>query len=509
MTGSTTAPDAPDAVDRFLSCAAARPGHPAVSSRGQALSYAGLEERVRRFAAAFAGVPGPRVLIALPQGADAYAAMLAAGLAGGYYAPVNTQAPLDKLHRIVGELQPDIVVGAPALGARLAEAAPAATVLDPAVLPGLPLFEGGGSRHELAYVIFTSGSTGMPKGVMISRQALAHYVAWLGASDTIRPDDRVSQHPNIAFDLSVMDIYGALCQGASLHPLAGAGERAMPARILEREAITVWVSVPSVISLMMRAGEVTPAMMRSVRLFSFCGEPLLREQLQAIFAARPDVVVQNTYGPTEATCSMTGVRLTAADYAAACGASVALGEAIPGMGLHLVGGAHADEGELVISGPQLAAGYWNDPERTAGMFRPLEIDGVARRAYFTGDWAERRNGHVFFKERIDFQVKVRGYRIELDEVAAALRACGWPVVCVFKLGDGLAAVVERRADLALDEAALRAAMAGHIEQHAVPATIREIDHMPRNENDKIDRRMVLRWLEAVLATEAAAPLPAV
>ena len=182
---------------------------------------------------------------------------------------------------------------------------------------------------------------------------------------------------------------------------------------------------------------------------------------------------------------------------------MALGAAIPDMGLHLVGGSHQDEGELVITGPQLADGYWNDPERTAAVFRPLETAGAPQRGYFTGDWGERRNGLVYFKERIDFQVKVRGFRIELDEVAAAIRACGWPTVCVFKRGEGLSALVERRDSAPLDEAALRLAMADHIEQHAIPETIRETGQIPRNENDKLDRRAALAQLEAILAAEVA------
>jgi D-alanine--poly(phosphoribitol) ligase subunit 1 len=373
-----------DVVSLFLDRAAARPDHLAIGGRGRTLTYAALEQRVRHFAAVFARVANPRVLIGLPQGADAYAAMFAAGLAGGYYAPLNTAAPVEKLCRIAGLLQPDIILATPALRASLAGAAPKATVLDPAALPDVPLFAGHGSRHPMGYVMFTSGSTGLPKGVMVSRTALNHYVSWAIDADIVRPEDLVSQHPNIAFDVSVTDIYGALCQGATLFPIAGASDRLMPSRMIQREGITVWNSVPSVVNLMMQAGEVTTAMLRSVRLFNFLGEPLLREQLRAIFAARPDVAVNNTYGPTEATVSMTHLRLTASDYEAVCTTSVALGEAIADMGLHLVGGSHPDEGELVITGPQLADGYWNDPERSAAVFRPLETGATV--------WFFSRNG---------------------------------------------------------------------------------------------------------------------
>jgi D-alanine--poly(phosphoribitol) ligase subunit 1 len=207
-------------------------------------------------------------------------------------------------------------------------------------------------------------------------------------------------------------------------------------------------------------------------------------------------VVQNTYGPTEATVSMTSLVMTADDYSGFCRASVALGDAIPGMGLHLVGGRHPDEGEIVITGPQVALGYWRDETRTAELFHQVPIDGVPVTGYFTGDWAERQAGHVYFKERMDFQVKIKGVRVELDEVAAALRDIGWPVVCVLNQDEHLVAVVERRRDARFDRRELIDALAVRLENPAVPKTIHLIDQMPRNENGKIDRRAVASWLDA-------------
>ncbi len=488
------APDHADVVDRFLLMARTQPMHPAVVTPGATLSYGGLERRVRLLAAQFARVAAPCVLVALPQGADAYAAMLAAGLAGGHYTPLNVAAPAAKLRRVAELLRPDFIVGHPEMTAALA--VEGAACIDPERLAPLAPFEGSGRRHEQAYTIFTSGSTGTPKGVVVGRAALNHYVAWLGEAVGLGPADRVSQFPNIAFDLSVMDIYGALCFGASLHPASGQGDRLMPARLIERERITVAVFVPSVISLMMRAREATARRLGSLRRIVVCGEALRPAQVEAMFAACPDAVVQNTYGPTEATVSMTSVELRAEDYRRACGATMAIGDAIPGMALHLVGGPHADEGEIVITGPQLASRYFGDPARTAEAFRPVVAGDEVVLGYYTGDWAERREGQVFFRERVDFQVKVHGYRVELDEVADAFARSGWPVVCVFKHGEALAAVVERCGGAEPDLMALRHALLGRIEAHAVPEQIRVIDAMPRNDNDKVDRRMAMAWFEA-------------
>lgn len=499
----------PDVVDLFLDRASQQPAHPAVVTDDITIDYAAMENRVRRLAAIFAGRPQPKVVIALPQGADAYAAMFAAALAGGFYAPLNLNSPQDKLARIVTMVEPDFIVGEAHLTALLKQHAPRAVVVDPADLSKTETFAGRGARHELAYVIFTSGSTGTPKGVMIPRVALDHYVGWTIRSMRIGPSDRVSQHPNIAFDVSVMDTYGALCSGAALYPLIGAGDRLRPAGFIERHRLTIWISVPSVVSLMMQAGDVTPENLKSLRRLVFCGEPLLREHLDALFAACPDTLVENSYGPTETTVTMTSLPLKAGRYADACRTSVALGDPIPDMDVYLVGGPHQNEGEIVITGPQVALGYWSDPERSAQSFRTISVGGRQVRAYFSGDWAERHGRHIFFKERVDFQVKIHGYRIELDEIAGVIRDNGWPVVCVFKRKESLVAFIERRGDRTLDLAALRSALARRLEPYAIPEYIRLIDRIPRTENDKLDRAAVMALFEAEMSrAEVDAQKPA-
>ena len=481
----TTSP--PDAVYTMLQTAAAHPARLAIRSGSVCLSYAAFSDRARRYAAAFAMQDSPRVLIALPRGADAYAAMFGAGLAGGFYTPVSEASPPEKLQRIAGLLAPHFIVAGNPLAAILAEASPAARTIDPAALEIGPGPAEPGRRHNIAYVMFTSGSTGEPKGVVVPRSALDHYARWVHESGTVQPDDVVSQFNNLAFDVSVLDIYGALCTGATLVPLGGRGDRLMPARAIAREGITVWTSVPSAIDLMRAAQQLIAANLRTVRLFTLAGEKLLRTQLDAIFAVCPNAAIQNAYGPTETTVTVSQMRVTAGDYDRAClGNAVSIGPAIPGMQLHLAGGAHPDEGEIVITGPQLAIGYLNDPARTAAAFRQIKAEGQVLRGYHTGDWAERHRGLIFCRGRIDAQVKIRGHRIELDEVAGAIRALGWPTVCVFKHGDLLAALVECPSGQSLDVDALRHALGRTLDAYAVPSRIGSVPALPRNENDKID-----------------------
>jgi len=482
-----------DTIDVFLAAAQTSPEAIAVAP---ACSYASLHRLVRQYAHGFAQTPGAKVLIALPRGVHAYAAMLGAGLAGGFYAPANEASPPEKLLRIALLLQPDWIVAPLAIAQTLAGAAPAARHLDPATAEKFSPLEGGGTRHRIAYVIFTSGSTGLPKGVVVPRTALNHYVSWIFATGCIRPDDRVSQFNNLAFDVSVFDVFGALCRGATLVPMTGKFDRLMPARAIAREKITVWTSVPSAIDLMITAGQLTQENLRTVRLFTLAGEALLRPLLEKLFDACPHATVQNAYGPTEATVTVTSMMMTADNFEQSCERSaVSIGQAIPGMTLHLHGGPHADEGELVIIGPQLAEGYWQDEARSFSAFRPLEIGGDIFRGYFTGDWVERVSKNLFFRERIDAQVKILGYRIELDEVAGAIRACGLANACVFKRGEALAALVECPPATQFDASALRADLARHIEPYAIPAQLCAVDRLPRNENDKIDRAASITLFE--------------
>ena len=272
-----------DFLDRFLAQAAARPRRAAVRSVDEGVTYSDFEKCARQIANIVSRLETPRVLVALPQGVLAYAAMLGVGMGGGFYAPVNVEAPDAKLSLIMRQFEPGLILCDPSTSMSEEFARSGANVVFPEFVAGVDPIDHPDRRNDLAYVMFTSGTTGAPKGVVISRAALKHYTDWLTTEMGFAADDVVSQHPNIAFDLSVMDIFGALCNGATLAPIVSKGDRPTPARAIAREGITYWISVPSVVSLMMRAGHATAAHLLSVRKFAFCGEALLPEQVQALF----------------------------------------------------------------------------------------------------------------------------------------------------------------------------------------------------------------------------------
>jgi len=484
-----------DPVELLARRAQASPDHIAIEEPGRSTSYEEVVVLAARFAAAFrarAGGQAPRVLINLPQCAEAYAAMFGALMAGGIYAPNNLSAPAIRQRGVHEAFEPDAVVAAEGTLDVLGIGPTDRRWVSLSDLPA-PLPRRVWAADDLAYVMFTSGSTGAPKGVMVAREGLAHFIDWALLAMDVRRTDRWSQHPNLGFDLSVLDIYGALCGGATLVPLSRQGDRLTPAAAIRRHKLTIWNSVPSVVDLMLRARQVTAQNLETLRLLTFCGEPLLPAHLEAIFAARPDVVVHNTYGPTEATVSCTLVRLTEANYRDACRASVALGDPIPGMDVWLAGGESDNEGEVMICGPQVARGYWRDPQRTAAAFGEAQRAGRIMPTYRTGDRAARNGRHLFFLERVDRQVKILGHRVELGEIDAALRACGAAACTVLWQGE-LHAFVEGTPSAVLAD--LRAALAARLPTYAIPAHFHSIAALPRNLNDKADAGALIAQLVA-------------
>ena len=411
-------------------------------------------------------------------------------MAGGYYSPINMDAPSHRHIEILRQFQPDVVMSTQKLITDLQLTDMDATFVDIDDLSPKELPEPF-AVHEIAYVIFTSGSTGQPKGVVIPRTALAHYTQWAIKEMHVSPSDRWSQHPNIAFDLSVLDIYGALCGGATLYPLTSKKDRLLPAKFIKQHQLTIWDSVPSVIDLMTKARQVTGENLHSLRLLTFCGEPLYQRHLDAIFNANNTVMVHNTYGPTEATVSCSLIHLTAKNYLNYCDNSVALGQPIQGMEFELVGDVN-EEGELVLLGEQLALGYWKNDSETERVFRPIHINGKYRNSYHTGDWVIKRGGEYYFAGRIDSQVKIRGNRVEMDEIDSTIFALGYGKSCTVIADEELHSFIETTQLPNILE--LKTILSTYLPEYEIPGYIYAIKDFPRNTNDKIDRKKLVETI---------------
>ncbi len=487
-----------DPLHAFLEVASRHGEIPAIVEQGLVTTYADLEFLARRFAGEFIREASahPKVAICLPQTAAAYASMFGAMLAGGFYAPVNIGAPLDRQRQILSQFDPEVIVAEEgSVGAYSSIAGRARVVTSD--ISAEPLCDPR-PGHDLVYVIFTSGTTGKPKGVRIRRASLGHYASWARRAMRVQPGERWSQHPNIGFDLSVLDIFGALTAGASLYPLQTKMDRLLPGAFAGKNRLEIWNSVPSLIDLMIRGRCLTTANFKSVRLMTFCGEPLLKRHLDAIFEAAPHVVVHNTYGPTEATVSCTLEVLDRESYRGKSKSSVVLGQPIDGM--HLRIGEEESVGEILIAGPQVADGYWDNPEETSARFFEMECGGEMLPAYRSGDWAELIGEDMYFSNRIDDQVKIRGNRVELGEIEATISHLFMCEAYVVVVDEELHCAVTQ--DSKLDLIELRARLSDVLPEYELPSSLKSLDRIPVNVNGKVDRRQLRETISAKLKEDA-------
>jgi amino acid adenylation domain-containing protein len=357
-------------------------------------------------------------------------------------------------------------------------------------------------EEDLAYMIYTSGTTGKPKGVMVSHKNAMSFLRWSVEYFRLGPDDRLSNHASIAFDISLFDIFGAFLAGAAVCPVIAMADRAYPATFIKERRITVWFSVPNILSMMRAAKHLAPgAFSPHLRLAMFAGEALTPENVAAWRASQPDVPIVNLYGPTEATISCT-YHNVGVDSPFSPEAPVAIGRPTPDSEI-LILKQDADElaadreiGRLFVCGSQVSPGYWRQPELTAKAFRinPWKKD-LAARMYETGDLAYRdEQGIIYYVGRADSQVKYLGYRIELGDIEAALRRN--PCVdeaAVVLLDDEspilVGAVAVNREEDAMEEAILNQC-ASLLPSYMVPQRLIFFPSLPQNVNGKIDRKAI-------------------
>jgi D-alanine--poly(phosphoribitol) ligase subunit 1 len=288
-----------------------------------------------------------------------------------------------------------------------------------------------------------------------------------------------------------MDVFMALTQGGTLVPLSKVERKFRPAVAIKNRRIAVWQSVPSVLEFIMQEDKMNAEHLGSLRVMSFCGDALRERQLDALFTARPDLVVYNTYGTTETMGFNTINQLTAENYQASCDAvGLAIGDEVPGWRVHLYGGDHADEGEIVVASDYLSLGYWGDEDQTRKAFRQVSFGNEpTQRAYFTGDWGVRKEGRLYCGGRMDRQVKIQGERIELGGVDELLREAGFADAYTLIIDGELVAFVESETNV--DVAEVRDRLLRSLPVQAVPGKICAMSSLPR-QNGKIDRQALER-----------------
>ena len=354
---------------------------------------------------------------------------------------------------------------------------------------------------DIAYLLFTSGSTGQPKGVMVAHRNIERFLDVVIDRYGLCEEDRFSHMFEITFDLSLFDLFAPWTCGGCLCVPDGR-QRLLPASYVGDAKLSVWFSVPSVAVLMNQTRTLIAEAFPGLRLSLFCGEALTVGTAQAWAAAASRSRIENIYGPTELTLACTHYRFegTQADPADV----VPIGDPFDGMRAKVVDEAlrevaPGESGELIMAGPQVALGYWNDPEKTAAAF--VTPPGESEIFYRTGDRVLRPEGEapLRFLGRMDHQIKIRGHRVELGEIEAVLReeaavqsavALGWPVV-EGGIAGGVVAFID---DASVDTKALIKRLGARLPRYMVPKQVRVIEEFPLNANGKIDRKALRAML---------------
>jgi amino acid adenylation domain-containing protein len=505
--------------------ARATPDAPAVLDRDRSITYGELDAQANRIANLLArlGVArGERVAIYLDKSIESIAAIYGVLKAGAAYVPLDPHAPPARLAYIVRDAGARVLItGAEKAGAweairdaaselrwlvvPNAEQAAAPSGLEAMGSSELAAFDDAPPRQravdcDLAYILYTSGSTGVPKGVMLTHRNCLGFVEWAAEEFRVSAADRVSSHAPLHFDLSTFDLFAAALAGAPV-VLVPPETSVFPSQVREfiRSArITVWYSVPSVLSMLALRGGLTPGDLPELRTILFAGEVFPTKHLRRLMELLPHVRFANLYGPTETNvCTWWDVEPLADDDA-----EVPIGRPIANVDSFAVTDAgrlaHQGEvGELYVRGPTVMQGYLGDPEKTASRLVPNPFGGpLDQLVYKTGDLVEEApDGTYRFLGRRDEQIKSRGYRIELGDVEAALY--GHPAVAecaVVAIPDDLVtnrleAFVVLRSDVS--KAELLASCAERVPAYMVPGELSFVDALPRTSTGKVDRRRLV------------------
>ena len=504
----------------FSERAARDPDKTAVIEGDQCITFVELDRRANQLARHLLGCGcrgRDRIAVCLERSASAIVAALAVFKIGACYVPLDPAYPQARLRFILEDSRSALMISDEANAKRLGEHR--ATVVrldtDASVIEGesLEALDVAVGPLEIAYLIYTSGSTGRPKGVAGLHGATLNRFEWMWEAFPFRPGEVLCQRTALSFVDSIWEIFGPLLAGVPLVivPDCVARDAEALVSLLNQHGVTRLLLVPSVLLVMLQSVPDLAARLPQLSLWFSSGEELSPELVRRFEHTLAGRTLVNLYGSSEvagdilfepAPSTLNGHRVSIGRPLANCRAYV--------LDRSLRLARAGTIGELYVSGPNLARGYWNQPALTAERFLPdpfcIQAGG---RMYATGDLARYLpDGRLEYLGRVDQQVKVRGVRIELGELEAVLRshpAVREAVADVQEDGAGgrlVAYVVADRDPLLADE--LRKLAGEHLPAQMVPSLIDWIDVLPLSPNGKLDRR-ALRSRVFPLATCGVPP----
>ncbi|MEV7986060.1 amino acid adenylation domain-containing protein [Micromonospora sp. NPDC085948] len=491
--------------DWFAESAARHRDRIALDLGANQLRYGDLDDLAGRVAAAVVhrlGQPPRRLGLLAARSAGAYAGYLAAYRLGATVVPLSPAYPPARTAAIATAAELDLVL-ADAGGSGGAVPVPVLPVDDRA-LAALPPGDGRPADHgdaaRPAYIMFTSGSTGTPKGVPVTQANVLAFLRAVTGRAELTSDARVSQMFDLTFDPSIFDLFATWGAGATVVVPQPADLMAAVRFVRQRE-ITHWSSVPSAVAIARRLRQLGPDRMPTLRWSMFCGEPLSVDAAAAWQTAAPNSVIENMYGPTELTVTCTGYRLPAspADWPVTTNGTVPIGEPYPAVDWLLLDEdlRPTAEGELCVRGPQRFPGYLDpadDSDRfvtgAAGRYRLRHGTPSGSDWYRTGDRVRHENGRLIHLGRLDHQVKVSGYRVELGEIEAVARRhpeVAEAVALALPVPAGGVDLHLAYEGPVADEEKLLALLRSTLAPFMVPRRVTRFEALPLTANGKTDR----------------------
>ena len=501
------------------------PDDVAVVDRDRSLTYRQLDQQSNQIAQLLIahGVgKGDRVGLFLDKSLESVLAVYGVMKAGAAYVPLDPDAPVARLTYIAADCgirclltgsekqkQWSAIVSESTVESLLILNADASEVaLDGIKVLGRGELEAAASDspavdnidQDLAYILYTSGSTGDPKGVMLTHRNALAFISWAAEEFGLNPSDRLSSHAPLHFDLSVFDLYAAAYAGAAvvLVPPKASIFPNQIVRFIQENAITVWYSVPSILSMVTLRGGLDKTELPTLRTILFAGEVFPVKYLRQLMRLVPRARFANLYGPTETNvCTWYDVPPLDDDVIE----PVPIGRAVANDEVFAMKEdgrlAQAGEvGELFVRGATVMRGYWGDPERTARGLVPDPFGtAFSDPVYRTGDLVEVQPGGVYkYVGRKDAQIKSRGYRIELGDVEAALNLHPGVVECAVMavpdelVTNRLVAYVTVRDETTEQELALFCGE--HLPRYMVPESFTLLPELPKTSTGKVDRRQL-------------------
>ena len=497
---------------------------------GRGLSYCELVDRANRLAQLLLaqGVrPGDRVGIYMNKGLELPVAVYGILKAGAAYVPIDAGAPSTRVQYIVDDCGIEHLITNSSRSRKALRLASQSSRLNSVIgvavddaahvgVRSLP-WESLGDRpaedpgaavgeRDLAYIIYTSGSTGEPKGLMHSHASGLSYARMSAREYGVTPDDRLGNHSPLHFDMSTFEfLTGPLCgattvmvpEEATMFPLS-------LAELIERERLTFWYSVPLALIQLLERGGIEKRDLSSLRWVLFGGESFPPKHLARLVELWPQARFSNSYGPAEVNqCTAYHVPPGPVDTSEA----VPIGPVWRGAEGRIVDTLDrevksGEVGELLICAPTMMLGYWGRADLDRQAFYRQRVEGDDDKVFYrTGDLVrERPDGNLVFLGRRDRQVKVRGYRVELEGIESVLSAQpGVAEAGVVAVPDAsgtveLVAAVLAREGAEVDGGELRRRLARQLPAYAVPARVEVRASLGRTTSGKIDRRVLEREL---------------